>query len=192
LFDRALSKGCPSSLLRTQYRMRPEISAWPNETFYEGRLIDGENVTSSVYDRFFHDTVPPISFVDVPGTETKGVDGSLHNGMEVDVAMGIVNAVCKQAQAAKRAAGGAFAPTKVGIITPYAAQRHELTQSAERGRFDPTAMVVVCRTVDGFQGQECDIIIFSAVRTQGMGFLKDDRRLNVAITRAKVCTGTRG
>ena len=134
--------------------MRPEISAWPNAAFYQGQLINGDNVTSAAYDRFFHDTVPPIAFVNVPGREKKDGDGSAYNGMEVDVAMGIVKAVyklVKDHRAQTIAAGGVGGVVKVGIITPYAAQQQELTQRAANGHFDASVMEVVCRTVDGFQ-----------------------------------------
>jgi senataxin len=74
---------------------------------------------------------------------------------------------------------------KIGIITPYREQKR-LIQDAVARKFDTLEIDV--NTVDGFQGQEKDIIMFSCVRsnkTGAMGFLNDKRRLNVAITRAK-------
>jgi hypothetical protein len=81
-------------------------------------------------------------------------------------------------------------PVSVGIITPYSAQSNLINEQLERINqlFDPNIIKFVCKTVDGFQGQECDIIIFLAVRSNDrkkLGFLLDFRRLNVAITRGR-------
>lgn len=78
----------------------------------------------------------------------------------------------------------------VGIITPYSAQSDLIKEQLERinKSFDPKIIKVICKTVDGFQGQECDIIVFLAVRSNDrkkLGFLLDFRRLNVAITRGR-------
>ena len=71
----------------------------------------------------------------------------------------------------------------IGIITPYKAQVNYINDALRsKGRYCPRCMSA---TVDGFQGQERDVIIFSCVRTRHGGFLSDARRLNVAITRAR-------
>ncbi|KAJ1453685.1 AAA domain-containing protein, partial [Pelagophyceae sp. CCMP2097] len=69
----------------------------------------------------------------------------------------------------------------IGVVTPYRAQREWLASLARLPGVD-------VNTVDGFQGQERDVIIFTAVRTNthgGIGFLSNARRLNVALTRAR-------
>ena len=77
-------------------------------------------------------------------------------------------------------------PLKIGVITPYQAQIRKLKyleRSSESGNS------VVVNTVDGFQGSECDIVVFSAVRSnsrKSVGFLSDFRRLNVMLTRPKL------
>jgi len=86
----------------------------------------------------------------------------------------------------------------VGIISPYLAQverlKHLEIHSTPYGELDDvgneskTSVSIRVNTVDSFQGQECDIIIFSAVRSNNysrIGFLDDERRLNVAATRAR-------
>jgi superfamily I DNA and/or RNA helicase len=72
----------------------------------------------------------------------------------------------------------------IGVITPYAAQsarlQRELSTLIDQG--------LEVDSVDGFQGREKRVIVFSAVRSNEsaeVGFLADERRLNVAITRAK-------
>ncbi|KAF6256599.1 AAA domain-containing protein [Scenedesmus sp. NREL 46B-D3] len=101
-------------------------------------------------------------------------------------------------QHAAAAAPGA-APLSVGVITPYRRQVVAVleqcspsgaTSSSGSGSGSVTvgSVVVDVRSVDGFQGQERDVIIFSAVRAnsqRSIGFLSDTRRLNVALTRAR-------
>jgi senataxin len=75
----------------------------------------------------------------------------------------------------------------VGVITPYVAQVTALQEKC--GKYDNHDFLSVqVQTIDSFQGGEKDIIIFSTVRcnTNGnVGFLDSDRRVNVALTRAK-------
>lgn len=77
---------------------------------------------------------------------------------------------------------------KIGIVTPYKEQLRELLQQFRRVHGQEITNYVDFNTIDGFQGQEKDIIILSCVRASeegGVGFLKDVRRINVALTRAK-------
>lgn len=72
----------------------------------------------------------------------------------------------------------------VAIIAPYRNQVHKLKQIVREGKWEYIAPKV--DTVDGFQGKECDVVIFSLTRTHGtFRFLADKRRLNVALSRAK-------
>ena len=78
----------------------------------------------------------------------------------------------------------------VGVISPYRAQVQYLRQLVrKREFFKPFRHLISINTVDGFQGQERDIIIISLVRSNDegqIGFLRDLRRMNVAITRARM------
>jgi len=78
----------------------------------------------------------------------------------------------------------------VGIISPYRAQVQYLRQLLKkRAFFKPYRHLITVNTVDGFQGQERDIIVVSLVRSNEegqIGFLNDLRRMNVAITRARM------
>lgn len=82
---------------------------------------------------------------------------------------------------------------RVGIITAYAGQVAEIRRQFRQAFHPDVVATVDINTVDGFQGQEKDVIILSCVRggqddnrsTGGIGFLKDTRRMNVALTRAK-------
>jgi len=78
----------------------------------------------------------------------------------------------------------------VGIISPYKGQIRLLRRLLKKDRFwRPFRNLVTVNTVDGFQGQERDIIVISLVRSNAegdIGFLRDLRRMNVAITRARM------
>ena len=78
----------------------------------------------------------------------------------------------------------------IGIISPYRAQVQYLRRMMMKKEFfKPYRHLISINTVDGFQGQERDIILISLVRANGegqIGFLRDLRRMNVAITRARM------
>ncbi|ETO22317.1 nonsense-mediated mRNA decay protein 1, partial [Reticulomyxa filosa] len=82
-------------------------------------------------------------------------------------------------------------PSQIGVITPYEGQKqYTLLYLQTKGRFANKKLYdeIEIANIDAFQGREKDYIIFSCVRsneTQGIGFLRDPRRLNVALTRAK-------
>ena len=82
------------------------------------------------------------------------------------------------------------APSQIGVITPYEGQRTYTTSYMQRCGSLPTQLYkeIEVASVDSFQGREKDFIILSCVRSnnaQGIGFLSDPRRLNVALTRAR-------
>ena len=78
----------------------------------------------------------------------------------------------------------------VGVISPYRAQLQYLRQQLKKREFfKPFRGLISVNTVDGFQGQERDVIMISLVRSNDdgqIGFLRDLRRMNVAITRARM------
>ena len=78
--------------------------------------------------------------------------------------------------------GAAYNSNSLAIISPYKEQVRKLRMIFKQELINS---MIEINTVDAFQGQEKDIIIFSCVRTYGIGFLRDTRRLNVAITRAR-------
>lgn len=78
----------------------------------------------------------------------------------------------------------------VGILTPYSGQVLELEHLLAKVKKSLSGARVCVSSVDGYQGQEADVIIFSTVRSNDdkkLGFVRDARRLNVAITRARRC-----
>lgn len=166
--------------------MHPDISSFPSKAFYEARLADGPNMEVSTR-QSWHDTselFPPYAFLHVRGSrEERGRHHSLFNRQEASVAVALYARLvqeCKDVDLSQR----------VGIVTAYKAQVGELRKQF-RNRFGQDILDKVdINTVDGYQGQEKDIIILSCVRGgtpdgSGIGFLSDVRRMNVALTRAK-------
>ncbi len=149
-------------LLNTQYRMREAIAGFSSAYFYEGLL---QTAT------YLNNTGKHIHFIDTAGTghnEEKGKDGhSLQNEGELQ----IVEKILEREQ---------LDISQTAFISPYAGQ------VAIAKEMLPNGMRI--STIDSFQGQEKENIILSLVRSNDeneIGFLKDYRRMNVAITRAK-------
>ncbi|MEP6746468.1 MAG: AAA domain-containing protein [Bacteroidota bacterium] len=149
-------------LLNTQYRMREAIAGFPGNYFYNGLLLTAAHLSN---------TGVHISFIDTAGSgfnEVRGNDGmSLQNKGELQVVQKLIETELLE-------------PLKTALISPYSGQVGAAKEIL------PKEMRI--STIDSFQGQEKQIIILSLVRSNDdgdIGFLKDYRRMNVAITRAK-------
>ena len=170
-------------LLDTQYRMHPEISVFPSNAFYDGRLLDGPNMARQ-RTRPWHQSkvLGPYRFFDVQGFHQTATQGhSLINLAEIDVALMLYHRLITDCKDYKFRG-------KIGIITPYKSQLRELRSRFAQKYGDIILTTIEFNTTDAFQGRESEIILFSCVRAslnQGIGFLSDIRRMNVGITRAK-------
>uniref|UniRef100_J3LFX2 Helicase ATP-binding domain-containing protein n=1 Tax=Oryza brachyantha TaxID=4533 RepID=J3LFX2_ORYBR len=187
LFERLSSLGHPKHLLDVQYRMHPGISKFPVSSFYESRISDGENVLRRVYER--RPLAGPMygsySFINVEaGRESKGKhDKSLMNTVEVAAVTRIVQRLFKESVDTGR-------KLCVGLVSPYKGQVRAIQEKLGKTYEAHGGFSVKVRSVDGFQGAEEDIIVFSTVRsnsTGSVGFLSNVNRTNVALTRAKHC-----
>lgn len=177
LFERMIEMGVEPLMLTTQYRMHPAISEFPNSRFYDNRLEDGINESDrpTPMGLIWPDWDVPIAFLPVEGGEVLSPDGaSKENPTEaswvVSLLLGLLDA-------------GDLGEGEIGIITPYAGQVRAI-----RDHMPENLQSVEVRTVDGYQGREKEVIVFSCVRSNkdgNVGFLSDARRLNVALTRAK-------
>ncbi len=177
LFERLIDMGISPSILTTQYRMHPAISEFPNTQFYDGVLEDGVEASDRETPGgiLWPDWDVPLLFLPVDGDEVLSPDGaSKENPVEaswvVKILMDLVDS-------------GGFSTSQVGIVTPYAGQVRSI-----RDILPEQFQSVEVRTVDGYQGREKDVIIFSCVRSNidgNVGFLSDRRRLNVALTRSR-------
>ncbi|KAK6842562.1 hypothetical protein PG987_003422 [Apiospora arundinis] len=170
-------------LLDTQYRMHPEISRFPAQEFYEGKLLNGGDMARLRHQPWHQrGLLGPYRFFDVKGTQERGQKGqSLVNYEELKVAMSLYDRFRKDNPSIDTKG-------KFGIITPYKAQLYELRNKFTTRFGEGITEEIEFNTTDAFQGRECEIIIFSCVRaspTGGIGFMTDIRRMNVGLTRAK-------
>ena len=170
-------------LLDTQYRMHPEISLFPSKAFYDGKLLDGEDM-AKLRNKPWHQSkiLGAYRFFDVQGAHQNSQRGhSLINLAEIEVALKLFDRLITDCRTYDFKG-------KVGIITPYKSQLKELRLRFSRKYGETIFTTVEFNTTDAFQGRESEVIIFSCVRasvTGGIGFLSDIRRMNVGITRAK-------
>jgi superfamily I DNA and/or RNA helicase len=168
-------------LLTEQYRMNHVIMTYSNDTFYEGKVT----CHPSVEDRTVPDGAPLNESLVIIDTSGRGWEESAGDGGESLVNPG--EAACVMSILDDLLIRPGHAGWSVGIISPYRGQVRalsDLVTDAIRGQ----AASVEVDTVDSFQGSECDIIVMSLVRsnTEGeIGFLRDIRRMNVAMTRAR-------
>lgn len=185
LFVRMAKHSTPF-LLNVQYRMHPEISRFPSLEFYDGKLTDGPDM-DIINKRPWHECPPltPYKFFNIAmGQQERNIKTmSLTNKEEVRVAIELIDFLFKKYDSKVDFVG------KIGIISPYKEQMQKMRSEFIRYFGGVINKYIDFNTIDGFQGQEKEIIIISCVRadenTSSVGFLKDFRRMNVAFTRAK-------
>lgn len=164
--DKLFEKSKTALLLDIQYRMSNPIGEMISSLFYDGNLKNGRNKNSA----------DPISWITYTPTkqwptiqEENSERPRIYNKDEGIIILDLITEIL-----------GSTPETTIGIISPYKAQAallKKMLQPSKKVKID---------TVDGFQGKECDVIIFSITRTYGSyRFLADARRLNVALSRAK-------
>ncbi|KAF0047111.1 hypothetical protein F2P81_000744 [Scophthalmus maximus] len=184
LFERLVVLGIRPIRLQVQYRMHPALSAFPSNIFYEGSLQNGVTAGDRVkkgFDFQWPQPDKPMFFYVTQGQEEIASSGTSYlNRTEAANVEKITTRLLK---------AGAK-PDQIGIITPYEGQRSYLVQYMQFSGSLHTKLYqeVEIASVDAFQGREKDFIILSCVRAnehQGIGFLNDPRRLNVALTRAR-------
>lgn len=160
--------------LTEQFRMPAEIGDLVSNLFYNGKLKNGIIKSKS-------DFIEPqvLRWIDVKGnSKTEGV--SKFNQEEAIAVRNLLIEIQKRLGPSKK--------KTVAVITPYSAQKKLLKKLIHNLIEEKilTTLDIKCDTVDSFQGQEADIVIYSVVRTKGrLDFILDRRRLNVAISRTK-------
>jgi regulator of nonsense transcripts 1 len=192
MFERLVLIGTRPIRLQVQYRMHPALSEFPSNMFYEGSLQNG--VTEA--DRQLLTTpgftgkedfpwpVPnkPMFFYSITGMEEISASGTSYlNRTEASYVEKVVTHLLRMG----------VTPAQIGVITPYDGQRKYVSEYMRRSGALASALyeAIEVASVDAFQGREKDFILVSCVRsseTQGIGFLSDPRRLNVALTRARL------
>eukprot|EP00871_Galdieria_phlegrea_P003796 jgi/Galph1/4417/GphlegSOOS_G3063.1 len=184
LFERLVALGVRPLRLTVQYRMHPCLTEFPSNMFYEGSLQNGitaaERKLTNVSFPWPVASKPFFFYVQTGPEEVSASGTSFLNRVEADAVEKIVSHFLKNG----------VDPQRIGVITPYEGQRAYIVQHFLRTgsmRLELYKDIEVA-SVDAFQGREKDFIILSCVRSnehQGIGFLSDPRRLNVALTRAR-------
>ena len=172
------------TLLGVQYRMNEEIMRFSSDWFYDGKVKSAPQVKH----RSILDYDIPMEWIetDADGEEFVGESFGRINKKEaeqtLDILMQYFTKIGKTRILEER--------IDVGVISPYRAQVQYLRHLVKRDTFfKPYRSLISINTVDGFQGQERDVILISLVRSNDdgqIGFLRDLRRMNVAITRARM------
>ena len=176
MFSRLRQVGVPVRMLDIQYRMHPSIALFPSRQFYDGRLKSGVSEEQRKAPAGFNwpNSNIPVVFLTTPNSaEEMCKASSKQNDFEARQVCEVVGDLLK---------AGNVTSEEIGVITPYRAQLKLISEKAKQ--FENVSI----RTVDGFQGQERDIIVFSAVRCNEhgfVGFLDDEKRMNVLLTRAR-------
>jgi ATP-dependent RNA/DNA helicase IGHMBP2 len=183
------AKGKVSRMLRVQYRMHEDIANWASTAMYHGNLESFEGVKSHKISELDHICVSSSSSDDIKDTtlllidttgcgmhETVNDAGSRYNEGEANMVAHHVRSLIELG----------LRPEEIAVVSPYNGQvellRNMLLQDIPK---------LEIKSVDGFQGGEREAVILSLVRSSdrggadGIGFLKDNRRLNVAVTRAR-------
>ena len=195
LSDQAAARGMKNSLMQrlierdgesilrqltVQYRMHESIMNFSSNAFYDGKLIADVSIKRhrlcdlpDVVELPL--TTLPVEFIDTAGAEfDEQMEPDGESKLNPGEARLVVQLVGELIEAG-------ISPAEIGIIAPYAAQVRLL-----RGQLNVIGLEI--DTVDGFQGREKEVIIFTMVRSnerREIGFLADTRRTNVALTRAR-------
>lgn len=169
ILEMVMELNFPTQLLNVQYRMNHKIMSYSNTYFYNEKLMAFK---TNEFWTVENDIFEPIEFIDTAGCgfeeEKNEISYGVFNPGEVMVLKNRLNELNTDSNS-------------IGIISPYRLQVNEIQNELQ-------SLNKQINTIDSFQGQERDIILISLVRsnTQSeIGFLKDYRRMNVAMTRAK-------
>jgi len=209
----SIRKNKLSSMLSVQHRMHPFIAEIISNVFYKGKLTTdkdkekkylNENFDSLIKlnEKSFLKNTPPIVWLNQPDVQkVKGSREGEHkpiwsNRSECDAVISILKDLDKHSEPNKK--------IKLAVLSPYSKQVSLISNriEVEKKRKNLNSLVQFysppddhdsyCLTVDSFQGGEADIVIISLVRNNGkstikssLGFLSDQRRINVLLSRAK-------
>ena len=167
--------------LQTQYRMHPAIGNLISNVFYDGTLLNGDDRRAHRFAASFPTVVSWLSTSGLPDKAESRSGNSYNNSAEAGVVADVLERVQRDPMRRGR--------LRVGVITGYSAQvgrLRGLIDTADSQKWEGTSIDIA--TVDAFQGRECDVVIYSTVRSnpqRRIGFLRDYRRINVALSRAR-------
>jgi len=198
------------SMISEQYRMHPDISKIITEIFYDSKLLD--NKPRKVF--YLDDSNRPFYFKDFEQVDLenskrftwldvkepyadsnviKSLEENFVNKSEVVIIEEILNCIYKKSDVVKK--------PSIVLLSPYAKQVNYINEYLRtngvlkkliKNDFEIISDSEICKTCDSFQGGEADLVIISLVRNNinndiysALGFLIDERRMNVMFSRAK-------
>ena len=171
-------RSVPTHLLCEQYRMDDRIARFPSNEFYQGKLVTSSQVLTrpNPLESVLVSNAPLVFINNNAGGEDIKQGTSLINASEARIVVDLVRRIVSSSSAST---------SSIGVISPYKQQVVLIRKLLQD--LLPSPMLEI-DSVDAFQGREKDLILFSCVRSSGnsVGFLADYRRLNVAITRARL------
>lgn len=188
LFER-LFNAAPNELkvfLDHQYRMNEGIGRLISDVFYREQGLKSARDLSPHPLPIMPRTVVWVSTSASENRFEQGDSRSKYNPLEVNLVARLLTIL---RNAYLRSGYSAEKPVRVGIITGYASQARHIQQALDT--YDPsywTPLLLEVDTVDAFQGRQTQVVIYSVVRSNDdrrIGFLHDDRRLNVALSRGQ-------
>ncbi len=186
LMEKCVIRNGIAVMLQKQYRMHKDIMGFSSNYFYQNELIADESVAN----RLIFPEDQPILFIDTAGCgfnesvnpETKSTFNKEEAHLLIRHLIQLISTIGTERIIEEN--------LQIGIISPYKAQVVILKELVEQNPLlQPVISQLVIDTVDSFQGRERDIIYISMVRSNSrgeIGFLNDHRRMNVAMTRAKM------
>lgn len=200
LFDRLFSLYGDEfkNLLNVQYRMNSRIMEFSSDEMYDGKLVADESVEKILLSDLpgvdsNEETDEPLIWYDTQGDDFPEMDEE-EDELASKSAKFLFSSKLNQNEAylvlfhVKKLIESNVPQESIGIISPYNAQVSLLKRLVNGSEDSPVFPLIEISTVDGFQGREKECIILSLVRSNDkaeVGFLKEERRLNVAMTRPK-------
>ena len=182
LIEKLLASFSTANLLNVQYRMHEQIMGFSNQQFYNNQLQAAETVRYHTLDVSNH---APVLFIDTAGC---GFEEKLEEKYKSRYNPEEFLILREHLLSLIHLHIEAEAPfPETAIISPYREQVIHMKQAAEEEAILEQLPIII-NTIDGFQGQERDLVYISLVRSNAkreIGFLKDYRRMNVAMTRAR-------
>lgn len=209
LFGSMAKKKPIGSMLSVQYRMHPYIAELVSDVFYDGKLTTAPEkesfyLNSAACKPFYFSTPEvlkqsaPVVWIDMPDLQsTKGMTQGealprWHNETEC-------KAVIELLKRLQRSEPEQVKPLKLAVLSPYAEQVSRIQKALKKTPLANLRQFAsledgsnFCSTVDGFQGDEADLVIISLVRNNdkgtlrsALGFLIDERRMNVLLSRSR-------
>lgn len=195
LFEKCIKRTNAHTMLNVQYRMNEKIMRFASQSFYQAQLYAHQSVAhitlTPLANSNFTELSKPFEFIDTAGCGFDEVQNpqnmSYSNPQEAALLLKYLTQIFEALQT--ELPPDTTQQITMGIIAPYKEQVRLIEQDLQHYetllKYLPNISV---DTVDGFQGQERDIIGISLVRSNDrgeIGFLSDIRRTNVAMTRAK-------